>query len=54
MARERKHMEQRLATLLHETAPLDEYQQDEVVDTMNTLQSYHDKSWTVITSKYKI
>lgn len=50
MARERRALEQRLATLLHETEPLDEYQQDEVVETMETLHSYHDKLWTRVFS----
>jgi len=43
---QRKVLEQRLTTLLQEKEPLDEYQQDEVVETMATLQSYHDIFWT--------
>jgi len=40
---QRRILEQRLATLLQQNEPLDEYQQDEVVSTMAELQAYHDR-----------
>ena len=47
LTQRRGFLEQRLSTLLQEKEPLDEYQQEEVVQTMVTLQSYHDVWWTV-------
>ena len=50
LTQRRGFLEQRLSTLLQEEEPLDEYQQEEVVQTMATLQSYHDVWWTVRSS----